>query len=133
MIKQISLALAILLTVSIHYVYAFNASFAGDFTCSEHAEKNINNIKSSNVELLQGLGDYSYEDDQQCWIDMVEGLNVKIVRGNHESSEKGAEKSWEQLTDHFNINSNFYSYEHKDVYVIALDTQEMNIEFLNTE
>src|SRR5687768_3792067 len=130
MIKQIIL---VLLMVSMNSAHAFNASFAGDFTCSEHAEKNINNIKSSNVELLQGLGDYSYEDDQQCWIDMVEGLNVKIVRGNHESSEKGAEKSWEQLTDHFNINSNFYSYEHKDVYVIALDTQEMNIEFLNTE
>lgn len=105
-------------------------SFAGDWTCSADAKSNANTLKSKNVELLQGLGDYAYTSNQDCWIDLVQGLNVKLVRGNHEASEQNSAESWDQLVEVFSKttnpelnNGNFYPYTHKNLYVIALDTQ----------
>ena len=123
-------AFAVPLNISAQTSPTYNVSFAGDWTCSTDAKNNANVMKSKNVELLQGLGDYAYTDNQQCWIDLVNGLNVKILRGNHEADEQNSADSWDQLVDHFSktsnpelLNGNFYPYTFKNMYVIVLDTQ----------
>lgn len=108
-------------------VEKYTVSFAGDWTCSAAAQSNGDNLKTNNVQYLQGLGDYAYETDQTCWIEDVIGNkvpNVKVSQGNHESSkEDGNDASWKQLKDRYAINEDYFVTEFKNLYTIVLNTQ----------
>lgn len=110
----------------------FKAAFLGDWTCSSNAQSNANNIRSAGSEVLQGLGDYAYTTNQNCWIAIAESTNankITVTKGNHEGNENGQESSWTQLVDHFKINNpeletkGYYTYQYKNLFVIGLNTQ----------
>jgi hypothetical protein len=98
----------------------FNFAAAGDWGCTDDTTDTINNILDKNPELVLGLGDYSYdEEDADCWLKKVEPINdkMKIAIGNHDMEKLNI------YTNHFGLSEQYYSFNYYNVHLVALSTE----------
>jgi len=124
----------------IHDVFAFNktrlANFdfasVGDWACFSEANKTAANIANKNPDLVLGLGDYAYRNDASCWFKIIKPIEhkMKITIGNHDhlfytstTSSHPAPKRLNQYMTHFNMSSQYYSFDHQNVHFISASTE----------
>ena len=144
-VSLLILVVTIILSISIdgvvaivenHFVYAssvsassssteilsdFNFAAVGDWGCTEDMTGTVNNILDKNPELVLGLGDFSYEDTADCWFEKIEPIDnlMKIAIGNHDVT--GSKLI--QYMEHFDITSQYYSFDYQKIHFIALATE----------
>jgi hypothetical protein len=123
-----------------HHIYAlnetsptdFNFAAAGDWNCTPDAKNTVNNIIDKNPELVLGLGDYSYQNNADCWLQLIDPIadKMKIVLGNHDhliytntTNYYFSPELLQQYMNHFNLSSQYYSFNYKDVHFIAMSTE----------
>jgi hypothetical protein len=105
---------------------------AGDFGCGPVAQSNIKNIESQKIDIFLVIGDLSFEPSSGFWYDMTKTLDSKIksATGNHEGEEekrkRGSEGMTTSLLKHHGLASMYYSFNYKNVHILALDTQEFS-------
>lgn len=109
----------------------FNFAAVGDWGCTNDTKSMVNNIIAENPELVLGLGDYAYRDNAGCWLNIIDQLDhkLKIVIGNHDAKKYVTGKSYpseERLNEymnHFNLTSQFYSFDYGNVHFVAMSTE----------
>ena len=114
----------------------FNIIATADVGCSIRAQENIKNIEKLHPELFLVAGDLSYKKTPDCWFNMTKSLDskTKVTIGNHDDYEEegvigGNFKK--AVLDHYNLNNSYYSFDYKNVHVLALDTQlELSVDTL---
>ncbi len=114
----------------------FNIIATADVGCSIRAQENIKNIEKLNPELFLVAGDLGYKKTPDCWFNMTKSLDskTKVTIGNHDDYEEegvigGNFKK--AVLDHYNLNNSYYSFDYKNVHVLALDTQlELSVDTL---
>ena len=114
----------------------FNIITTADVGCSIRAQENIKNIEKLHPELFLVAGDLSYEKTPDCWFNMTKSLDskTKVTIGNHDDYEEEGvigENFKKEVLDHYNLNNSYYSFDYKNVHVLALDTQlELSVDTL---
>jgi 3',5'-cyclic AMP phosphodiesterase CpdA len=114
----------------------FNIIATADVGCSIRAQENIKNIEKLQPELFLVAGDLSYEETPDCWFDMTKSLDskTKVTIGNHDDYEEEGligDNFKKEVLDHYNLNNSYYSFDYKNVHVLALDTQlELSVDTL---
>ena len=114
----------------------FNIIATADVGCSIRAQENIKNIEKLNPELFLVAGDLSYKKTPDCWFNMTKSLDskTKVTIGNHDDYEEEGvigDNFKKAVLDHYNLNNSFYSFDYKNVHVLALDTQlELSVDTL---
>jgi hypothetical protein len=103
----------------------FNFGAVGDWACNSRTQGTqgtVDNIINKGVELVLGLGDYSYEDTADCWFDIVEPIESKmrIAIGDNEVESTAKLK---QYMDRFNLKSQYYSFDYYNVHFISMSTE----------
>ena len=104
----------------------------GDWDCNDEAVNTVNDITQRNPDLILVLGDYSYDDNPDCWLELVDPIDEKmmIVIGNHETKitdDEGARVDSPELLnhylDHFNLADPYYSFDKGRVHFLVLSTE----------
>jgi Calcineurin-like phosphoesterase len=97
----------------------FNFAATGDWGCTDDTTDTVNNILDKNPELVLGLGDYSYENNADCWLEKVKPINdkMKIAIGNHDIEKLNI------YINHFGLKEQYYSFNYYNVHFIALSTE----------
>ncbi|MGZ5471688.1 MAG: metallophosphoesterase [Nitrososphaeraceae archaeon] len=114
----------------------FNIIATADVGCSIRAQENIKNIEKLNPELFLVAGDLSYKKTPDCWFNMTKSLDskTKVTIGNHDDYEEEGvigDNFKKAVLDHYNLNNSYYSFDYKNVHVLALDTQlELSVDTL---
>ena len=114
----------------------FNIIVTADVGCSIRAQENIKNIEKLNPELFLVAGDLSYKKTPDCWFNMTKSLDskTKVTIGNHDDYEEEGvigDNFKKAVLDHYNLNNSYYSFDYKNVHVLALDTQlELSVDTL---
>jgi Calcineurin-like phosphoesterase len=109
-------------------VYAledFNFAAVGDFGCKSNTDNIVDNIVDKNPDLVFALGDYSYNSTGFCWFNRIEPIDniTKISIGNHEDADF---EGYDEYMDHFGLSQTYYSFNHKNVHILVLDTDRNN-------
>ena len=104
----------------------FNFAVVGDFGCNSSAENTVENIVDRNPELVLALGDYSYRSTGFCWFNQIDPIDniTKISIGNHEDDDF---EGYNEYMDHFGLSQTYYSFNHKNVHILVLDTDRIAI------
>jgi hypothetical protein len=102
----------------------FNFAAVGDWDCGSNAVATRTSIINNNPELVVGLGDYSYEANAGCWLNIVDPFDhkMKIAIGNHEIDESS--QSLGQYLNHFNMPTQYHSFNHQNVHFLVLATDD---------
>jgi Concanavalin A-like lectin/glucanases superfamily/Calcineurin-like phosphoesterase len=102
----------------------FNFAAVGDWDCGSNAIATRDSIINTNPELVVGLGDYSYEANADCWLNVVNPFDhkMKIAIGNHEIDE--SPQSLGQYLNHFNMPTQYHSFNHQNVHFLILATDD---------
>jgi len=114
----------------------FNIITTADVGCSIRAQENIKNIEKLNPELFLVAGDLSYKKTPDCWFNMTKSLDskTKVTIGNHDDYEEEGvigDNFKKAVLNHYNLNNSYYSFDYKNVHVLALDTQlELSVDTL---
>lgn len=97
----------------------FKFGAVGDWGCSPNTESVVKNIMDNDLELVIGLGDYSYESRADCFLRIVDPIDdkMKIAIGNHETESS---TKLNQLSSHFNLTTQYYSFNYKGVHFTAI-------------
>jgi hypothetical protein len=114
----------------------FRFTAVGDWGCKSSTTSVASLMSTKNPEVVLGLGDYSYTSKITCWHDIIASYPIlhdaihaynSTAFGNHEDSGCGhsgcldAEGKAEYLA-HFNQPPTYFSFDHKRVHFVALDT-----------
>ncbi|MDP9306496.1 MAG: metallophosphoesterase [Thermoproteota archaeon] len=104
--------------------HEFNFVVAGDFGCSDEANKTIDSMVSKKPEIVIALGDLAYKKNPQCWFDIISPLenisNFKISFGEHDVSHGNI--TYNNYLRHFNLTKPYYSFDYKNIHFIAMAT-----------
>ena len=110
----------------------FSFAAAGDWGCSSNTKKMVDNMIDKNLQLILGLGDYSYKFHPDCWLQIVDPIysKMKIALGNHDhltytntTKFYSSPERLKQYMNHFNLSRQFYSFNYKNVHFIAMSTE----------
>jgi len=112
----------------------FNFVVAGDFGCSDRANKTITGMMSKKPELVLALGDLSYENNADCWFNITSPLDnngkVRIVIGEHDVADNPIK--YYQYIKHFNLTKPYYSFDYQNVHFLVMATaKNKKIPYLN--
>jgi hypothetical protein len=99
----------------------FNFAAVGDWECTSHTIDTVNNVLHKKLELVIGLGDYSYEPNTDCWFKIVDPIDeiMKISIGNHDEDSSAELNS---LMSHFNLTKPYYSFDYQNVHFTIIYT-----------
>ena len=100
-----------------------NIVAVGDFYCNDETEDTIENIISSNPEMIITTGDHVKDVKSiKCWAEMSEPIKnkMKIAIGNHDVEFK---KIYKQLVKYHNLTNPYYSNDFQNVHFISLSTE----------
>src|SRR5919109_921677 len=78
----------------------------------------VEDIQAKAPELVLGLGDYIYNDDEAgCWLEIVEPIDniMKITIGNHETGAILTE-----LMEHYGLTEQYYSFDYQNVHFTVM-------------
>jgi len=100
----------------------FNFVVVGDWGCTDDTTDTVNNIANKNPELVLGLGDYSYEDSEDCWFGIVQPIDsiMNVSIGNHDVEKL---EKLEAIMNHFGLTQQYYSFNYKNIHFLALSTE----------
>ena len=96
----------------------FNFAALGDTNCNSITEDVVEDIQAEAAELVLGLGDYIYNDDEaDCWLEIVEPIDniMKIAIGNHETGAILTE-----LMEHYGLTEQYYSFDYQNVHFTVM-------------
>ena len=96
----------------------FNFAALGDTNCNDNTEDIVEDIQTKAAELVLGLGDYIYNDDEaDCWLEIVQPIDdkIKIAIGNHET---GAILTG--LMEHYGLTDQYYSFDYQNVHFTVM-------------
>ena len=97
----------------------FNFAAVGDTNCNSNTETIVENIQAKASQLVLGLGNYIYNDDEaDCWLEIVEPIDdkIKIAIGNHETGAILTE-----LMEHYGLSNQYYSFDYQNVHFTVMD------------
>ena len=100
-----------------------NIVAVGDFYCNDETEDTIENIISSNPEMIITTGDHVKDVKSiKCWAEMAEPIKnkMKIAIGNHDVEFK---KIYKKLVKYHNLTNPYYSNDFQNVHFISLSTE----------
>jgi 3',5'-cyclic AMP phosphodiesterase CpdA len=100
-----------------------NIVAVGDFYCNDETEDTIENIISTNPELIITTGDHVKDVKSiKCWAEMSEPIKnkMKIAIGNHDVEFK---KIYKQLVKYHNLTNPYYSHDFRNIHFISLSTE----------
>ena len=98
-----------------------NIAVAADFGVSKNSVKTLENIHSSNPEIVLIPGDLSYSTAEE-WIEFTEFMgktNIYIASGDAEPMEEK-----EKLLEYYGLNNNYYSFDYENVHFLSIDTTD---------
>jgi hypothetical protein len=105
----------------------FNFVAAGDFGCSNRANKTVLNMETVKPEVVIALGDLSYQKDPNCWLNIVSPLDtdgrLKIAIGDNELYPA----KFAKYMQHFKMKSPFYSFNYGNVHFLAMATAKNKV------
>jgi hypothetical protein len=96
----------------------FNFAAVGDTNCNSITESIVEDIQTKAPEIVLGLGDYIYNDDEaDCWLEIVEPIDniMKIAIGNHETGE-----ILTGLMEHYGLTEQYYSFDYQNVHFTVM-------------
>jgi phosphodiesterase/alkaline phosphatase D-like protein len=96
----------------------FNFAAVGDTNCNSNTETIVENIQAKASQLVLGLGNYIYNDDEaDCWLEIVEPIDdkIKIAIGNHETGAILTE-----LMEHYGLSNQYYSFDYQNVHFTVM-------------
>ena len=96
-----------------------NIAVAADFGVTKNSVKTLENIHSSNPEVVLIPGDLSYSTAEE-WIEFTEFMgktNIYIVSGDAEPMEEK-----EKLLEYYGLNNNYYSFDYENIHFLAIAT-----------
>ena len=95
-----------------------NIVAVGDFYCNDETEDTIENIISSNPEMIITTDVKSIK----CWAEMSEPIKnkMKIAIGNHDVEFK---KIYKKLVKYHNLTNPYYSNDFQNIHFISLSTE----------
>ena len=98
-----------------------NIAVAADFGVTKNSVKTLENIHSSNPEVVLIPGDLSYSTAEE-WIEFAEFMgktNIYIAFGDAEPMEER-----EKLLEYYGLNNNYYSFDYENVHFLSIDTTD---------
>ena len=98
-----------------------NIAVAADFGVSKNSVKTLENIHSSNPEIVLIPGDLSYSTAEE-WIEFTEFMgktNIYIASGDAVPMEEK-----EKLLEYYGLNNNYYSFDYENVHFLSIDTTD---------
>ena len=98
-----------------------NIAVAADFGVTKNSVKTLENIHSSNPEVVLIPGDLSYSTAKE-WIEFAEFMgktNIYIAFGDAELMEER-----EKLLEYYGLNNNYYSFDYENVHFLSIDTTD---------
>ena len=98
-----------------------NIAVAADFGVTKNSVKTLENIHSSNPEVVLIPGDLSYSTAEE-WIEFAEFMgktNIYIAFGDAELMEER-----EKLLEYYGLNNNYYSFDYENVHFLSIDTTD---------
>ena len=98
-----------------------NIAVAADFGVTKNSVKTLENIHSSNPEVVLIPGDLSYSTAEE-WIEFTEFMgktNIYIASGDAEPMEEK-----EKLLEYYGLNNNYYSFDYENVHFLSIDTTD---------
>jgi len=98
-----------------------NIAVAADFGVSKNSVKTLENIHSSNPEIVLIPGDLSYSTAEE-WIEFTEFMgktNIYITSGDAVPMEEK-----EKLLEYYGLNNNYYSFDYENVHFLSIDTTD---------
>lgn len=111
----------------------FNFASVGDWGCSPNAKNTVKNIIDKDPDIILGLGDYAYLNNANCWLQLISPLDhkkMKIAIGNHDhllytdnDTFHSSPARLQQYLDHFNLTSQYYSFNYQNVHFLAMSTE----------
>ena len=96
-----------------------NIAVAADFGVTKNSVKTLENIHSSNPEVVLIPGDLSYSTAEE-WIEFAEFMgktNIYIAFGDAEPMEER-----EKLLEYYGLNNNYYSFDYENIHFLAIAT-----------
>ena len=98
-----------------------NFAAVGDWGCSFETSNTVRNILDKDVELVLGLGDYSYVETADCWFEIVNPIDekMKIVFGNHDIENP---VKLDQISKQFNLTDQYYSFNYENIHFTILSS-----------
>lgn len=99
----------------------FNFAAVGDWGCVFETSNTVRNILDRDVDLVLGLGDYSYTDTADCWLKKIEPIEkkMKIVFGNHDIENSA---KLDQVSKQFNLTDQYYSFNEENIHFVILSS-----------
>jgi predicted phosphodiesterase len=102
----------------------FNFAAAGDFGCSERANRTVSSIHGKNPELVIVTGDLSYQRDSECWFNTVAPIDVNgkivVAFGEHDIDDNLTK--YNNYMKHFNLTKPYYSFDYQNVHFLIMAT-----------
>jgi len=100
----------------------FKFAALGDWGCSFQTFNNVRGMLEKDVELVLGLGDFSYEKSADCFLDIVEPIDdkIKIVFGNHDTYHSSV---LDQIQSHYNQTNQYYSFDRERIHFTVISTE----------
>ncbi|HEY7108169.1 MAG TPA: metallophosphoesterase [Nitrososphaeraceae archaeon] len=102
----------------------FNFASAGDFGCSERANRTVSNMLTMDPELVIVTGDLSYQKSPDCWYNTVARLDtderLKIAFGEHDIDDNLTK--YNNYLKHFNLTEPYYSFDYQNVHFLVMAT-----------
>ena len=98
-----------------------NIAVAADFGVTKNSVKTLENMHSSNPEVVLIPGDLSYSTAKE-WIEFAEFMgktNIYIAFGDAEPMEER-----EKLLEYYGLNNNYYSFDYENVHFLSIDTTD---------
>ena len=98
-----------------------NIAVAADFGVTKNSVKTLENMHSSNPEVILIPGDLSYSTAEE-WIEFAEFMgktNIYIAFGDAEPMEER-----EKLLEYYGLNNNYYSFDYENVHFLSIDTTD---------
>jgi len=94
----------------------------GDWGCSFQTINNVKGMLEKDVELVLGLGDFSYTNSADCFFDIVESIDdkIKIVFGNHDTYHSSV---LDQIQSHYNQTNQYYSFDYERIHFTVISTE----------
>jgi hypothetical protein len=104
----------------------FNFVAIGDWGCNSNTNNTVNNILDKKPELVLALGDYSYNNTDDCWFKIVDPIDeiMKIAIGNHDIGNM--HKKLHNYTNYFGLEEQYYSFNYQNVHFTVMSTELLN-------
>ncbi len=100
----------------------FSIVALGDWGCSDKTKRVVDVMKKLDPDLVLGLGDYVFDNKTSCFFDMIQPFEtkMKIAFGKHDLRN---ESVFQDYLDHFNIKSQYYSYNFRNMHFTVISTE----------